>query len=412
MTLLANGTDYGSLNALVHATSELVSATIAIIALWWLRPSLTDIPEGLIKAGEVVFTTVGIGLVWTQLSELWSSPALIKCIEILSIGLLISIVGLTTLSIGWTLLRNRDTQTEARVLGGLWLRPDARKVKDKFGGVQGVYEAFLYNAADTWSTTSRLAAHLLFLVFDLGVVVCGSVALASVAVLLLIYEVPKVHEFSVSPVSVEGNGTATIRWKVSHASHVKLEPFGEVASEGARIETITKNTDFRLTATNSFGNRNIEQGVAVQALVSSPSVPQRRPATRPQSRTTDIVIEARTCLLKRNVVIRGAGWLETENEKDLDAESLADCSVEVPRGGKYEIFVTYAANESWPVRVTLNQLIIDENALAAPTGGWDEPNQQERSLGVWAVSSGQNTLEFYRSHPIPHIQRIRFRLSS
>lgn len=87
-------------------------------------------------------------------------------------------------------------------------------------------------------------------------------------------------------------------------------------------------------------------------------------------------MEARTCALVQNVVIRGAGWLETENEKDPDAVSCAECSVTFPREGKYEVFITYAAAESWP------------------------------------VNAGANTVEFYREHPIPHIQRIRFRPSS
>jgi hypothetical protein len=111
-------------------------------------------------------------------------------------------------------------------------------------------------------------------------------------------------------------------------------------------------------------------------------------------------------------VIRGAGWLEAENEKDSSAVSRAECSVQIEREAKYEIFITYAANDNWPVRVALNQHIIDDAALAASTGGWDEPNQKEQPMGVWPLNSGTNTVEFYREHPIPHIQRIRFRLSS
>jgi len=413
MMLIANAPDYGSLNALVHAASALVSTTIAIGALWWLRPTLSDIPEGIIKAGEVVFSGIGIALVWTQLSDLSASPAIIKWIEILAVGLLISLIALVIMTVGRIVLRYRDTPDEARVLGGLWLTSEARKVRDKFGGVQEAYEAFLYNHADLWSVPSRVVACILFLIFDLMAVVCGSVALTATAMLIMIYQVPKIYEFSVSPTAVEAKGTTTIRWRVSeNATQVRLDPFDQVARQGARIETIAKDTDFRLTATNFWGNRNVEQSVTVHpSIPSSPPRPHKAATDRPP-RFIDIIVEARTCSLIKNVVIRGEGWLETENEKDSEAESRAKCAVRVQREAKYEIFVTYAANESRPVRMTLNEQIIDENALAASTGGWNEPNQKEQSIGVWPVPSGENTLEFYAIHPIPHIQRIRFRLSS
>jgi hypothetical protein len=113
-----------------------------------------------------------------------------------------------------------------------------------------------------------------------------------------------------------------------------------------------------------------------------------------------------------NVVIRGAGWLESENEKDPNQASRASCLVTFPHDGKYEAFITYAAEESWPVRVALNQHIEDDSALAAPTGGWGEPNQKEQPMGVWTVKAGANDVEFYQEHPISHIQRLRFRPSS
>jgi hypothetical protein len=73
--------------------------------------------------------------------------------------------------------------------------------------------------------------------------------------------------------------------------------------------------------------------------------------------------------------------------------------VTFPRDGKYEVFITYAAADSWPVRVDLNQQIMHERALAAPTGGWDEPNQTEEPMGVWTVKAGTNEVGFYREHP-------------
>lgn len=415
MMLAAEGSDYGSLNGLVQAASAIVSAAIAIGVLWWARPKLADVPEALVKAGEVVLTAIGMILVWTQFSEPSSSPELIRWILILGGGFVFALIILVVISIGCALIRQKGTPDGEREIGGFWLSTEGRDAAAKFGGRQDGYRSLTYQADQMWPLASRVFAQGLFLILDWAVAVCGSVALAGVAMLLLIYQLPRIYEFSISPLSVETNGTATIHWKVSdNASKVELDPFGQVAKQGERPETIVQNIEFKLTATNTYGSRSIEQGVAVH-----PPPPKEPPPPPPSKKTkrqpppaakpADLIIEARTCSLIQNVVIRGAGWLETENETNPNAVSRAACSMTFPVAARYEVFITYAAAESWPVRVAFNRKIIDDSALGAPTGGWNEPNQKEQRMGVWSIDAGANTVEFYREHPIPHIQRIRFR---
>jgi hypothetical protein len=416
MMLAAEGSEYGALNGVVQTASAVVSAAIAIGALWWARPKLADVPEALVKSGEVVLTAIGIVLIWTRLSEPSSSPELTRWLVVLAIALSVALVVLVVLSIGCSLIRERHTPDAERVVGGFWLSTAGRNAVTTFGNRQEAYHSLQYNAGDTWPLPSRILAQGLFLIFDWVVAVSGSVALAGAAILVLIYQVPRIYEFSISPLSVETNGTATIHWKVSdNASKVQLDPFGQVATQGERPEQIVKNSEFKLTATNTFGSRSIEQGVAVhpplppEAPPPEPRKKTKRPPAPAGAKPPDLIIEARTCSLIKNVVIRGAGWLESENENDPNAISRATCSKTFPTAAKYEVFITYAAAESWPVRVAFNQKIIDDSALAAPTGGWNEPNQKDQSMGVWSVNAGVNTVEFYREHPIPHIERIRFR---
>lgn len=181
----------------------------------------------------------------------------------LGVGFAIALVILAGLSIGFGLIREEGTSDEEREVGGFWLSENGRNASVN-NTRQRAYHDLLYNPDDMWPRLSRVLAQGLFLIFDWVVAVCGSVALAGGAMLLLIYQVPRIYEFSISPLLVEINGTATIHWKVSdNASKVQLDPFGQVAAQGERPEQIVKNAQFKLTATNTFGSRSIEQGVTV-----------------------------------------------------------------------------------------------------------------------------------------------------
>src|ERR1017187_2846288 len=211
----AEGSNYGSLNGLVQAASAIVSAALAILGLWWVRPKLADVPDALVKAGEVVLTAIGIILVWTQLSEPSSSPALIRCVLILGGIFFFALIFLVGVNIGGELIRKKGTLEEEREIGGFWLSDEGRKAKPKFGGRQDLYSSFGYLPDQMWPLASRVLAQGLYVISDWVVAVCGSVALVGLAMLVLIYQVPSIYEFSISPLSLETNGTATIHWKVS-----------------------------------------------------------------------------------------------------------------------------------------------------------------------------------------------------
>jgi hypothetical protein len=424
MILAAEGNDYGSLNGLVQAATTIVSVAVTIGALWWIRPKLADVNEQLVKAGEVVLTAVGIVLLWTQLSEPSSEPSLLKVVRFLIAVFIVSLISVVVLGIISALKRDVGTNSETSEVGGFWLTNTGRHALATQGSNQEAYAACAFQPEVMWPLSSHLLAQGLFLIFDLAVAVAGSVLIAGAAMLLMMHQMPRILEFSVEPTTVETNGTVTVHWRVSsNADTVQIDPFGDgnMGNPGSRPVTVGKETTFKLIAKNKFGTRSVEQGVTVHPAtaptIASKPLPKQgknkaqrqvhQPITAP-----NIVIEARTCALIENVVIRGSGWLETERDKDSTSESRADCSVSFPASGRYEMFVTYASAENRSVRVTLNKKIIEENALAAPTGGSAEPNEIEQSLGVVQVNGGSNIVEFFSERPFPHIQRIRFRPSS
>lgn len=416
MIFVGEAKDYGSLNVLVQAATALVSVAGTIGALWWIRPKFADIPDALVKAGEVVLTVVALSLLWTQLSEPSSAPLLIRILIWLASAFLIALVCMVVLGMICALKKPTGPNSTDTEVGGFWLTQIGRSAVTTHGSKQQAYAACAYDPTQLWPLPSRALAQGLFFLSDLAVAVAGSGAIIPAVMLFLIFQVPRVIEFSVEPSAVVANGTVAVHWKVSdNADSVQLSTpeSQDVAKSGSTTESVSKETTFKLTAKNKYGSRSVEQGVAISAITPSPvpKPPSKSSKPKPQP-TLPITVEARTCDLIRNVVIRGSGWLETEADKDSVSESRAECAVSFPTAGKYEMFVTYASDEARPVRITLNRKILQENALAAPTGGWTEPNELEQSLGVVQVNGGRNIVEFFSTHPLPHIQRFRFRPSS
>jgi len=162
---------------------------------------------------------------------------------------------------------------------------------------------------------------------------------------------------------------------------------------------------YHLNGQNTFGSRGATVSIDVTKV---PHAEQKRTkqsalvsGTHPQ-----IVMQTRDCVLVKNVVIRGDGWLQNEN--NANQTSIAECDLQPMVSAKYELFVKYASEESRPVRVTLNNNILQEKALAASTGGWEDPNSVDQTLGTVEVTNGKNILQFYSEHGFPHIQQIRF----
>jgi serine/threonine protein kinase len=80
---------------------------------------------------------------------------------------------------------------------------------------------------------------------------------------------PRVEYFQVTPCFVTPGKPVTVRWKVSGATAVAIEPdIGSVPLEGTRVLDIGKNTDFVLTAETCFGVRATTRA-AVRAPIAS-----------------------------------------------------------------------------------------------------------------------------------------------
>jgi len=420
---MQTGTDYGDLAPLVKATGWLVSSSWAVIFGWRGRsrkwaPVEEEIPGGVSRVGGLL-TAAALALLWfLAASDLSQGRWLVW---VVGGSALVTVLAFLANNFALTQLiyDSRDAAgNPKKVVGGLWLTRNARHDRKQHDDtIEGVLEGNEWNRDRVWSRPAQGLAKVLFLSMYLLFTVGGSAVLAAGAMILLAARQPYIAEFSVVPLEVTVGQPVNMQWRVANANKTNIDPFGAVVAQGQRTLEPDKNTVYTLTAENSYGTRGVQLGVFVKPSIApvAPLPEEKKKAGKgkqaPAIATTTppdrgVVWEARDCNLIKGAVIRGEGWLQ--NETDEDGLAIASCDVNFARGGKYEMFIRYASVGSRPVRVTLNNTILQESALAASTAGWSDPNWVDYTMGVVAAKQGVNTIGFYTEHRFPHIQRLRF----
>ncbi len=85
-------------------------------------------------------------------------------------------------------------------------------------------------------------------------------------------ETPVVNEWSVFPTEITQGQEVTIRWSVSNAESIKVQPFGTVDSSGERTDKPQQTETYTLIATNQ--GKNVEQSQRVVVATPSPDAPE------------------------------------------------------------------------------------------------------------------------------------------
>ena len=91
---------------------------------------------------------------------------------------------------------------------------------------------------------------------------------------------------------------------------------------------------------------------------------------------------------------------------DVDRFNAASFNVSIPSRQTYELRVEYAAQESRPVDVVINDTTIASGALAKPTGGWAIDHQQWSDIQTLTFDPGEYTITLQRNGVFPHIRTI------
>ena len=86
--------------------------------------------------------------------------------------------------------------------------------------------------------------------------------------------------------------------------------------------------------------------------------------------------------------------------------NTATITLNAPKAGDYELELRYAAMESRPVRVLVNDQPGIEKAARETTGGWNPEHQTWRCEGKITLKQGKNSLTIKALGMLPHIDKI------
>ncbi|MCZ6793154.1 MAG: DUF1549 domain-containing protein, partial [Planctomycetota bacterium] len=88
-------------------------------------------------------------------------------------------------------------------------------------------------------------------------------------------------------------------------------------------------------------------------------------------------------------------------------EGHAEYDLELPRGGRYQLELRYAAQESRPVRIIVNGDVVKDDGARDVTGGWHAKHQRWHVEGAFDFRRGRNVVRLERrSGPVPHIDKL------
>jgi hypothetical protein len=195
--------NYGELAGLVSTAGSLIAAAGAI-ALGWRRranwePSEEDIARGPQRVGSLV-AGVAIAILWSQtrnteqlpfLNRLAISLAIATVLSLLVYGFLVS-----TLTYDKVVARGKRMINTQKIVGGFRLTPVAKqKIRDKSQSgetltVQDLLKGAAYDPDKVWTRESRAFAKMSFVLGYLGLTVCGTIALATAAIILGLSQQP------------------------------------------------------------------------------------------------------------------------------------------------------------------------------------------------------------------------------
>jgi putative ABC transport system substrate-binding protein len=186
---------YGELNGLVKAVGVLVSTSIAIGLTWRGRakwePSEEDISKGPQRVGGLL-TAVAIALLWSLSADTQHLDFLTQLAVGLSIScaLFLLIYGFLITTQTYTVIKGSSRKKVVRkIIGGFGLSYRAKLATQdgsNFTTVQEFLQHEVYDPDRVWSRHSRAIAKLCFVVCYLGLVVCGSIALACASIIFLV----------------------------------------------------------------------------------------------------------------------------------------------------------------------------------------------------------------------------------
>jgi len=206
MTVLID-TNYGAFAPIVSAAGTIVAMGAALTLGWKGRAKWEPVEEDVSRAPQKVASLVAalmVVLIWAQWNDLRFKNELTTLVIKCSIALIASLViyGLLNGLVYIAVRKKRgqpaaSTETEEiKIIGGVWLNKNAKAHVGKPEGpqsdgeppsqiltVQRMFSLAQYDKDELWSRPSQQLAKMLFTLSYLGLMISGTVALGSGAIL-------------------------------------------------------------------------------------------------------------------------------------------------------------------------------------------------------------------------------------
>jgi hypothetical protein len=180
-------TDYGLLNGIVYAAGVTIAAGTAIGLAWtrdakWLPPQ-EDLP-GSTRKVSALLTGVVVVLLYVFAAEIGDKAMAIIAVVCLVVGLL-ALLLCVYVNTTFSYFVRRPGEQDIRVLGGHTLTPEAVKIQREHGlSGQPLFENAHFEFDLVWTRPSRGTIKVLSTTGFILLITCGSIGLASAALLL------------------------------------------------------------------------------------------------------------------------------------------------------------------------------------------------------------------------------------
>lgn len=197
---------------------------------------------------------------------------------------------------------------------------------------------------------------------------------------------PVVAQFTAEPSSIERGQASTLRWSVTDATSITIEPLGQVQSNGSRQVFPSNTTTYRLVASGPAGNANATATVNVtvpQAPPPPPPPPQTSLTTALESvmdayfdyDSTDIREDARNTLSRDSDAIKKI--LQDFPSARLVIEGHCD------ERGSAEYNLGLGDRRATAAKEFLTQLGIPADRLTTISYGKERPQCTESNESCW-----------------------------
>ncbi|QDV49726.1 DUF1553 domain-containing protein [Gimesia fumaroli] len=86
--------------------------------------------------------------------------------------------------------------------------------------------------------------------------------------------------------------------------------------------------------------------------------------------------------------------------------NIAEYEIELPKAGRYQFEIRYAAASARPVQLLINDQLVKNNAAGDVTGSWYPKSQEWKVEGLYQFTQGKNIIRLESKIPFPHIDKL------